>query len=198
MKLNRWAIGGALLASGLLVSSCTPNQSNVVTSQNPSQSQTIAPSTSTATGSTRSPISGLPLNKSCDELMSAQSLYDFNPNFSFDASGKTLETNSSSEISNLGGIDCVYLNLTSQQTIQLGVAHISEDGLKTLGSEREKIPGVKFEKTPEGYLTFFYTESGVGVLDVTVGQYLISLASSGFEKASDASEFLTPIVKGLS
>lgn len=197
MNNRLWLHISVIAACSLLLSACASDFANVE-KKDGTISPTSANQSSPAPLASQSPaIVALPLNLTCNELMNPANLYDFNPNFSFDPSAKFLETTLSKQMNDLDKVNCVYLNLSSQQTIQLSVTKVSQESVHALAEKVENIPGVTKEKSPEGVSSLFINDLGVGTTIQLVDNYCVSVTSTGFQQASDAQDFITPIVNSL-
>ena len=197
MNNRLWLQISVIAACSLFLSACASDFA-IVEKKDGTVSPTSANQSSPNPLTSQSPaIVALPLNLTCNELMNPANLYDFNPNFSFDPSAKFLETTLSKQINDLDKVNCVYLNLSSQQTIQLSVIKVSQESVQALAEKVENIPGVTKEKSPEGVSSLFINDLGVGTTIQLVDNYCISVTSTGFQQASDAQNFITPIVNSL-
>ena len=168
------------------------------------QTKTSSPNISAETDSSSStPVPVLddtnPLYKACNELISVEALYDFNPNFSYDASA-TPKNGSLGEIAlTKSGTYCDYINLSSGENIELSVSQISNQSLKDWVQklhENSRVTEI-FDLPAEG-LGFFSRKNNEGVAQVMIGNTWIVISSTSFYIPEDTISLMSVVVNSLS
>ncbi len=184
--------GGAL---ALLLSGCvpigtgggTPTDAGVPTSV-PSPSPTGSPSAAPDDNPVETPV-GTPITLSCEQLVSAQAIYDFNPNFGllseFTPATGSLAATAVAE----NGLACQWINQTSRETIQIAVADLPAPRLAELAltaSSGEAISGI-------GDQAYFAN----GAAQVFEGPYWVAAESAVFVTWDDAAPLVQAALASL-
>ncbi|CAN5198443.1 hypothetical protein BH09ACT3_BH09ACT3_09630 [soil metagenome] len=184
-------IGALAAASAVLVavmSGCAvreeiptgPNPGPAVPTSNPSITPTV-------------PAGGTTLDVSCVELVSAQTVYDFNPNYGLiDGFSPAAGTPQAQAIRD-GGVACEWMNQTSGDTIVLGA---SSPGVTVLADLKESaasgtpVAGV-------GEAAYFSSKDGIGRVDAFDAENWVVVSSRAFGAAEDAQTFVVSALKAL-
>lgn len=180
-----------LLGAALLLSGCVPT-GTVGPSASPSDSPSTSPvPLSSATPTTTATVEpGEPVTIGCDQLITAQAIYDYNPNFSLisytPASGSLAADAVASQ-----GIACRWVNQTSGDTIDVSVAHLSETGL---AARKSGLGTADSAFSVEGY---FALQGSTGVAQVFSGPYWVTVSSVAFFEARDVAPLIDDAVAGL-
>ena len=96
------------------------------------------------------PEDGLPVVRTCDELVPAQTMYDYNANFVAEDDFTPAEGTRAAEALDLGGLVCGWINQTSGETITVAVTNPKTAELETLKSTAASgTPAITFD----GYYT---------------------------------------------
>jgi hypothetical protein len=137
------------------------------------------------------PPVGVPVTISCSDLVSAQVIYDFNPNFGlvdgFDPAASSL---AALAIAN-NGIACRWINQTSGETLDVSVADLPEASLSALRANAgTAVP----DFSSDGY---FATAGGVGSAQAFTGSYWIAAVSTAFFDAVDAAPIVNAAIDAL-
>ena len=183
----------ALAAASLAVAAlagCVP-QGTVEPSSNPTSGATQTPTPTTAP--TDQPV-GTPIDKTCDQLVSPDTVYLFNPNFSLlDTFEPSTGTAAASAVT-YNGIACRWMNQTSGQNIDVSVARLDDDTLTALKNaafaDSEMVPTY-------GEEAYFAIDGGVGEAQVFQGPYWIVAASPVFFEPGDATEIVESVITAL-
>jgi hypothetical protein len=131
--------------------------------------------------------------------MSLQALYDFNPNFAYDASQSPASSSQAEKIIAIEGISCTYLNLSSGSQIVLALAKLDEAGIATLEKKLSAEGGEKVTSVSSPIIaSFFSVSDGVGTQDILTNEYWISVSSDSFIAPEDTAHFLEPVLASLS
>ena len=188
--------GGAL---GLLLSGCvpigtdgsTPVQTGTPTSMpsgTPTGSATVAPNDNAVDNPDDNPV-GTPITLTCEQLVNAQAIYDFNPNFGL-LSGFTPAAGSLAAIAVAeNGRACQWINQTSGETIQISVADLPTPRISELASTAnsgEAIGGVANQ-------AYFAT----GAAQVFDGSFWVAAESTVFVTWDDAAPLVRDAVASL-
>lgn len=190
-----------------LVAGCTPTTE----AEEPTPSATSVPSATSSPSSAPSPspseptpqpsasatlptsgLDALPLGIPCDELVSPQALYDFNPNFGSDPAPQQSELVETIVAS--GGIACGWLNQTSGARISVGVIRLTPDSIDAVRStapDRAEPSAV----IPDG---FFRVSGGSGHTEIIGEDYWIVIDSPVLTDPSESGSFAEPIRAALS
>jgi hypothetical protein len=181
----------AALAIALLAG-CTPDGDGTDPSATPNTSGT--PSGEPSPEPTDAPV-GVPISATCDDLVSPDTLYIYNPNFGpIDGFTPDDGTPAASALA-YQGVACRWQNQTSGDTIDLSVAQLDDDSLTALKNaafeDSEMVPTY-------GEEAYFTVESGVGVAQVFQGPYWIVAESPIFFEPGDATELIQSVLDALS
>lgn len=178
--------------------------------ENLEASETPKPSTSAAASSapepgessapepTEEPIVGVPITLTCDEVLSPQAVYDFNPNFGTDPNYAPADDSLAASIVEYSGLACGWVNQTSGETFEVAVAEIPGEGLDTFknqaGAQSTMVPTYGHGGGFEGYFT---VNDGVGEAQVFSGSNWIVVSSTAFYEPGDAIPVVEPVVAAL-
>lgn len=191
-SLRRVAMPAAVLIGLALLAGCTPvdEPEPELTGPNPGSQPTGAPAPSI----TAHPVS-TPVEATCNELVSADTVYQFNPNFvgihdftpqsgSIAASAVAYE-----------GVACRWQNETNGQNIDVSVAQLDDETLTALKNaaftESQMVPTYGTE-------AYFLVDGGVGTAQVFQGPFWIVAESPAFFEPGDATEFVESVIATLS
>lgn len=181
----------AALGVGLLTG-CVPEApvEPGLTGPNPSGDPTGQPApTISAT-----PVS-TPVDATCDELLSPQAVYDFNPNFGLLDSYSPSEGSVAASAIAYQGVACRWQNQTSGDNIDVSVAELDDDTLTALKNaafdQSEMVPTYG----EEAYFTL--GGNGVGTAIVFQGPYWIVVESPAFREPGDATPIVESVIAGL-
>lgn len=178
------AVTLALLAGCVPTPEATPSASPTPT----------ASETPTATPEPVETQISTPVDATCDQLVSADTLYIYNPNFAAiddysPAAGSDAETAVADD-----GIACRWQNLSSGESIVLSVASLDDATLTTLKNDAfaasEPVPTYGDE-------AYFSVENGVGTAIVFQGSFWLVATSPFFFEPGDASEIVDSALSAL-
>lgn len=189
----------ATVSAGLLVAAlagCAPI-GTPATSPSPEPSGEVTPSVTAAPSESASPGAEpgasptptpsttpvpapdvAPINAPCAELVSLQTMYDFDPNFGLLNSYVPTAGTPAATAVGFGGVACRWQQQTSGQTIDIAVAHPPTTSLAELESKAGTLvsSGAYFSKDADGY----------GVVQLFEGQNWIVARSEFFLSPADA------------
>ncbi|MCU1408331.1 MAG: hypothetical protein JWM23_411 [Microbacteriaceae bacterium] len=153
-------------------------------------------STPTPTATPEAP--NTPVTLGCDEVLSPDDVYTFNPNFGTapdykPGSGSTAET-----AVKYDGVACGWLNQTSGEVIAVAVAQPSEARLTQLKDKAiaQSTP-VPTYGTPPAADGFFSSTAGTGTAQVFSGKYWVTLSSVAFFEPGDVQELAAAVLSHL-
>ena len=181
------ALGVALLAG--CVTEPEPQETGF-TGPNPPGDPTGQPApTLTAT-----PV-GIPIDATCDELLSPQAVYDFNPNFGQIHPFTPAQGSVAASALAYQGLACRWQNQTSGDNIDVSVAQLDDSSLTALKNaafeDSEMVPTYG----EEAY--FSLGANGVGTAIVFQGPYWIVVESPVFYEPGDAIPIVESVIAGL-
>ena len=176
----------------LLLAGCVPTTVEPGTTSAPSSSPTATAGqptpTPTADGST-------PVTVACDDLISPQTIYDFNPNFVLESGVSPDAGSLAAEAVAGGGVFCRWVNGSSGETIDLSVASPAPDALTArandLVSSSNPVPTYEVE----GY---FHLSGSVGVAQAITPPFWIAMVSPAFLEPGDAAPLMISAITALS
>lgn len=170
-------------------SESTPSESAPPDEHREDPGEATAPPTST----TR-PDAGEDVGLACDDVITLQQMYDFNPNVS--ALGQfTPEAGSLADtVVSYNGLTCRWSNNTSGRTIDVAIAKLDPETLADLSADAAKSADSVSVYGDEGY---FGQSSGVGTAQIFTGSYWIVLSSKDFTTARGAEQLAGFVVGNL-
>lgn len=191
----RWS-AVPLVAAALgvaLLTGCVPEPTPVET-ENPGPNPSGDPTGQPAPTLTAQPT-GTPIEQDCDELISADTIYAFNPNFTLLASYEPASGSAGASAVGYDGLACRWQNGTSGDNIDLAVAQLDVASLTALKNaafaDSEMVPTYG----EEAY--FSVGGNGVGTAIVFQGKYWIVLESPAFFEPGDATDLVDSVIAGL-
>ena len=179
------ALGIAVLAG------CTPeaDPGPEPTGPNPG----VDPSGEPAPSLTAQP-QGTPVDIPCGDLVSAQTIYDFNPNFVLIDGFQPKDDTVAATALAYDGVACRWQNQTSGESIDLSVASLDEDSLTALKNaafeDSEMVPTY-------GEEAYFGINGQVGIAQVFQGPYWIVAESPAFFEPGDAAVVVDSAIAAL-
>ena len=153
----------------------------------------ISPSASPTTQPS-SPATGVPVTIGCEQLVTAQAIYDYNPNFSLQADYSPAAGSLGAQAIEQRGIACSWINQTSGETIEIAVAQLPEPELTALKNNLVMTSNSVPTYDVEGY---FEVDGGVGVAQAFPGPYWLTGSSTTFFEPGDAAPLIAAAVVGL-
>jgi len=180
------------LAVAVLLAGCTT----------PDPAPTTAPPTPGDTGSptpepseTPAAPTPTPVDIPCDSLVTAQAMYDFNPNFSLIDSWTPAAGSPAADAVDAEGVACRWQNDTSGEVIDVSVASFDPATLETLANDAytnsTMVPTYGVDEA------YFAVTGSVGEAIVFDGPYWIVVSSSYFLEPGDAEPIVASVLAGL-
>ncbi|THG31506.1 iron ABC transporter ATP-binding protein [Naasia lichenicola] len=199
VRTSRWTVVVLGLAvASVALAGCTSNPVQPAPQQTttappvvvtePSQSTTPEPEPT----ATQEP--GIPVVQTCDQLITPDELYAFNPNVGVNPAYQAETGTTASRIVSLQGVACGWSNQTSNETIEIAVAHLSSTAIEGLKNE------LALSSTPVptyGDEAYFEVNSGLGEANVFSGDYWIYARSTTFLEPGDAAMLMDDVMAAL-
>ncbi|MFM6973763.1 MAG: iron ABC transporter ATP-binding protein [Agromyces sp.] len=164
----------------------TPSDTSSTSTSSPAPTESTTP-TPTA--------SGTPLTLGCEQILSLQNVYDFNPNYSQDPAFKV--PTPILPLTQIGGVACGWVNQTSGEKFAVGVAKPDEATQATVANQA----AAQYQAVPTygttGIEGYFGVQSGVGVATVFANGYWIVFVSEAFVEPGDAAHLVEGALSNL-
>jgi hypothetical protein len=130
---------------------------------------------------------GAPVTIKCSELISAETMYEFNPNFGLQSdftpdSGSTAATMQADQ-----GIACSWVNQTSGETIVISAAN---PGPADLTARAETLATTSKPAPELGPSAWFTRAAGVGMTEVITETHWLAASSTYFYEAMEVAPLL--------
>jgi hypothetical protein len=158
---------------------------------------TAAPETTpTPTATPEAP--NTPVTLGCDQVLTPDDVYAFNPNFGTAPDYKPEGGSVAAAALKYDGVACGWLNQTSGEVIAVAVAQPSAARLTQLKDKAiaESTP-VPTYGTPPAADGFFKSTAGTGTAQVFSGKYWVTLSSVAFFEPGDAQQLAAAVVSHL-
>lgn len=191
--------GIALAAAVLLLAACSPEASEPSTTDTPTSAAAEPTGSPAATEQpdpepTEEPI---PFQVDCEQVLSAQQVYDFNPNYGVDP-GYEPTGEAAIAVDEDLGTACGYLNQTSGEVIEVAVATpppaALEARMNAAATSSSVVPTYGTPPDVEGY---FIQSGGTGQAQVFTRGYWIVLSSPALFEPGDAQQLVAAIIGNL-
>jgi len=189
--LRRAVLPAAVLLGAVLLAGCTPadDPEPDLTGPNPGVQPTGAPAPSLTAHPT-----GTPVGATCDELVSPDTIYQFNPNFvaihDFAPDAGSIAASAVA----YQGVACRWQNETNGTNIDLSVAQLEDETLTALKNaafeDSQMVPTY-------GEEAYFGVTGGVGTAQVFQGPFWIVAESPAFFEPGDATEIVQSVIAAL-
>ncbi|WP_349898522.1 hypothetical protein [Parafrigoribacterium soli] len=183
----------ALLALTGCKDTAHPTASTAPSRSTSSSSASATPEATAHATAAPSQAAGTPLGVGCEQLVSLQQMYDFNPNFSLDADYTPKSGSSASAALKYRGIACNWVNQTSGETISFAAAHPAASDLAAL--KRAAASGTAVSGL--GDAAWFSKSGETGELQVFRGPYWVTATSVFFGTADDAKQLAEDAVAAV-
>lgn len=193
-KAKSIASAGLILAVILSISGCSGEPSKPSNTTPASQKSSPASTNTSAASSTPTPTNSAftlkaeSMDKSCEQVLSLQSLYDFDPNLALTPEVKASMGTIGTQQESLGAVSCLLTNLSSQENIQVVVSKLDAASTQHQ-SEVIATPttGAQSYQVASGVPGLFIQTDGVGTAQFMSGNYWVSLTSKTFTSGVQAS-----------
>lgn len=193
---------GLALATGALalvvLAGCTSEAAPTSTPSSPPNGEATEVPTESSTPTPTPEAAGTPVTISCDQILTADDVYLFNPNVGTapnyePAAGSAAETAVSYD-----GVACGWLNQTSNEIIEISIVQPNDILMSDLKNkaviESNAVPTYGTPPAVEGYFT---NSSGPGQAQVFAGKYWVVANSVAFFEPGDAQQIIATVVSHL-
>jgi len=195
--LRTRSAGLALLAAAsvALLAGCSPDPA----APTDTPAATAAPGSPTAAPEpTETAVPPMPFEISCEQLVTADQLYAFNPNVGIDPAYEPAAANVVALVEEDAGTACGYLNQTSGEVIEVAVATPTEAaGEARRNSAALSSKPVPTYGTPPAVEGYFIMAGGTGEAQVFHGPYWIVVDSAALFEPGDAQQLVTAVIANL-
>lgn len=187
----------AAAASVLLLSACAAESPEPSGSAAPPAASENPGATSEPTAAPEPTEEPVPFEVSCDAILTAQDLYDFNPNYGADP-GFEPSSEGVLGVVEESGTACGLLNQTSGEVIEVGVATPPPGALESrMNAAAVTSTPVPTYGTPPDIEGYFVQAGGTGEAQVFSGGYWIVLDSAALFEPGDAQQLVAAILANL-
>ena len=194
------ALTGASLAL-IALAGCAPagdSEPTASATAKPTGTATSEPSATaepTATATPAPVAAGTAVDKSCDQVLTADDVYDLNPNMGVDP-GYSASSEAAVTATSYDGISCGWLNETSGEVIEVSVAMPNDTLANTLKDAAlaggEIVPTYGSAPTVEGYFS-----AATGTAQVFTGGYWVAVTSPDMIEPGDAERIMGTVLGNL-
>ena len=195
--LRTRSAGLALLAAAsvALLAGCAPEAALPTDTPAP----TAAPGSPTAAPEpTETSEPAIPFEISCEQLVTADQLYAFNPNFGTDPDYEPAAANVVALVEDDAGTACGYLNQSSGEVIEVAVATPTEaSGEARRNNAALSAKPVPTYGTPPDVEGYFVLAGGTGEAQVFHGPYWIVVDSAALFEPGDAQQLIAAVIANL-
>lgn len=137
-------------------------------------------------------VEALPLERDCEQILSAQEVYEYNPNVATDPAYSASAL--AQQVVSYDGVACGWINQTSGVPLSIAVARFSEPGQQAAREAAAAKAGASLLSGEDGY--FRVTSSG-GVVEAFVGQHWVVIESPAFSVEGDVAALLDTLRASL-
>lgn len=190
---NALGTTGLILVGSLVLNGCantddlTPSPAISKSKQSTTESKSSSPLPSSPTPSVFTLKADL-IDITCEEALSLQSLYDFDPNLALTPNHKTIFGSTGAQQESLGAVSCLLTNLSSQEETQVVITKLNESSAKHHYSAVENpAAGESAYQVSSGVPGTFTTADSVGTAQFMAGNYWVSIASKSLTNGVQAS-----------
>ena len=194
------ALTGVSLAL-IALAGCAPAGNSEPTASataKPTGTATSEPSATAEPTATATPgpvAEGTAVDKSCDQVLTADDVYDLNPNMSVDP-GYSATSDVAVTATSYDGISCGWLNETSGEVIEVSVAMPNDTLANTLKDAAlaggEIVPTYGSAPDVEGYFS-----AATGTAQVFTGGYWVAVTSPDMIEPGDAERIMGTVLGNL-
>lgn len=135
---------------------------------------------------------GVPVDRDCNQILSPDALYMFNPNVGTDPD--YVPTGLARQAVANGGVACGWLNQTSGEKLSVSVGRFNAEGIEVVRGAAAARTGATDLDTIDGYFT--ETANG-GAIEFFVDQYWVVLESPSITGPDDVLEVIQSITESL-
>lgn len=178
-----------------LLAGCVPQQGATEPARTATPSQTpSATATPTPSATPDAAADGTPVTIACDKLISAQAMYDYNPNFSLKSGYTPAAGSLPAQVTAQKGLACAWVNQTSGALIEVAVANLPAAHLTQLKNALVTTSNSVPTYEVEGY---FKVNGANGEAQAFFDPYWIVATSPVFFEPGDAQPIVAAAIAGL-
>lgn len=206
LRARRLRVGSALAtgALALIVLAGCANGAQRVSSASPTATPTTVPAASATPSPTPTPTptptpaeeADTAVTLGCDQVLTPDDVYDFNPNFGAAPGYKPADGSAASVAALHKGVACGWSNQTSGDLIEVSVAQPTAATLADLKSQVAK-SSTSVTTYGAGVKGYFATANGAGEAQIFSGPYWVAVTSVEFVEARDVETLVAAIVSHL-
>ncbi|WP_309616378.1 arginyl-tRNA synthetase [Salinibacterium sp.] len=188
-----------LLTSALLLAACVPTAAPDATST-PTSTSTGKPTSGASPSATPAPDAspaaetGIPVGIGCNELITPQQIYDYNPNFGLAADFVPEAGTLAAQAVAASGLACRWTNQTSGDTIDVSVAHLDSASTARRRAELAATSTSVSAYGPDGY---FDQGDLASAAQAFAGEFWVAAASIAFFAAEDAEPIMRAAITAV-
>ncbi|WP_223695038.1 iron ABC transporter ATP-binding protein [Leifsonia poae] len=187
-----------VLAGAMLLSGCVGGSGSTKPTATPSATATTGGGTNTTPTPTPTPSDPpTPLAIPCDQVITPDQLYAFNPNFGTDPGYAPKASTLEQQVADWKGTTCAWLNQTSGETIEIAVAKppaSAMEGLKNAAvTTSQPVPTYGVPPAVEGY----FKPGTAGEVQIFTGSYWIVATSTAFSEPGDPAPLMQNVLANL-
>lgn len=182
----------AVLAVSALAA-CTPEPSPRSTPRTASSSPAPTPTAASPTPTPSPTGTPTPVALTCDQVITLQQLYDFNPNFGVNPGYSPATGSPGATAVAAKGVACSWMNQTSRETIDVSIAKPAPEQLAALKADAAAGTSTDAYEA-EGY---FAAAGGAGTAQIFTDGYWVTATSSWFQQPGDASAIVSDVLGNL-
>ena len=204
LRARRLRFGSALATGALaliVLAGCATN-AEPVSSASPMATPTTVPAASATPSPTPTPTptpageADTAVTLGCDQVLTPDDVYDFNPNFGAAPGYKPTDGSAASVAALHKGVACGWSNQTSGDLIEVSVAQPTAATLADLKSQAAK-SSTSVTTYGAGVKGYFATADGTGEAQIFSGPYWVAVTSVEFVEARDAETLVAAVVSHL-
>jgi hypothetical protein len=135
-----------------------------------------------------------PVRIDCNELVSPQAVYDYNPNYGHQPDSTPPAGTDVATIVANQGVACTWVNQTSGMTFVVAVAQLAAADISTV---KASVESSSTSVSGLGDSAYFTTSGGVGVAQVFAGPYWLVASSSAFYEIAEPRPLLQAALAAL-
>lgn len=191
--LGRTTAAALVLSASVALAGCAPASTSTTTPPQTSSGGTASATPSATPTPTEPPT---PVAISCDQLVTPDQVYAFNPNFGASPDYAPAADSMQKRIVDWKGVACGWQNQTSGDVIQIAVARPPAGQLESLKNQAITIalPVPTYGTPPiEGY----FKAGDAGQVQIFRGDYWIVAESTAFFEPGDAAPLMTDLLANL-
>lgn len=188
------AAGTLLLAVAGCTSTISPTASPSATEVTSSHGAAPSPAATSSPTPSAAADDWVPVTIVCKQLISAQEMYDFNPNFGLTANYVPKSGSLAAQALAEHGVACEWTNQTSGDTIEISLAQPSTSAATALKNQLVTSSTSVPTYGVEGY---FLATGGVGTAQVFPSPYWLVATSTAFFEPGDAAQLVKDAIAAL-